>query len=145
MGTTIDLPVELFSDIVYYAIHAHPRPGEILCVNSFFYHVGVNALYTHLRFRSVSQVQRFATTAFPVPCLPRHIELVLSSSSADFYVFRYLADVFKRCGDSAALAHAGGNLKEAGLPLDSLLLSPKRPSASLLLHRCRHPSSRNNL
>ena len=125
---TIDLPVELFTDIVQYAISAHPRPADILCVNSFFYHVGVPALYTHLRFQTVGQVQRFASTTGRVPCIPRDIELVLASSSADFHVFKYLADAFRRCADSLADAEGCSSLKadlnarEAGLPLESLSL-----------------------
>ena len=55
-----DLPTELTTDILAAAIPQHPNPSCILAVNRCFNDIGQFIIYTSLRFKSESQLFRFA-------------------------------------------------------------------------------------
>ena len=60
MTSFSDLPTELTTDILAAAILQHPIPSCILAVNSRFNDIGQRIIYTSLRFKSESQLVRFA-------------------------------------------------------------------------------------
>ena len=60
MTSFSDLPAELTTDILAAAIPQHPIPSCILAVNSRFNDIGQRIIYTSLRFKSESQLVRFA-------------------------------------------------------------------------------------
>ena len=60
MSSFSDLPTELTTDILSTAISQHPIPSRILAVNSHFNDIGQRIIYTSLRFKSESQLVRFA-------------------------------------------------------------------------------------
>jgi len=60
MSSFSDLPPELTTDILDAAISQHPNPGHILAVNRCFNDIGQLIIYTSLRFKTESQLVRFA-------------------------------------------------------------------------------------
>ena len=60
MSSFSDLPAELTTDILAAAIPQHPNPGDILAVNRCFNDIGQFIIYTSLRFKSESQLLKFA-------------------------------------------------------------------------------------
>lgn len=60
MSSFSDLPTELATDILAIAIPQHPVPGSILAVNRCFNDIGQFIIYTSLRFKSESQLVKFA-------------------------------------------------------------------------------------
>ena len=60
MSSFSDLPAELTTDILVAAIPQHPNPSCILAVNRCFNDIGQFIIYTSLRFKSESQLVRFA-------------------------------------------------------------------------------------
>ena len=78
MSSSHELPSELVSDILAYAIQDHPRPNDILSVNSAFHDIGARLLYGRLCFRTIRQLSAFGELTTRVPYTPRHIELTLA-------------------------------------------------------------------
>ena len=60
MSSFSDLPTEVTTDILAAAISQHPNPSCILAVNRRFNDIGQFIIYTSLRFKSESQLARFA-------------------------------------------------------------------------------------
>jgi len=60
MPSFSDLPTELTTDILAAAISQHSNPSCILAVNRYFNDIGQFIIYTSLRFKSESQLVRFA-------------------------------------------------------------------------------------
>lgn len=60
MSSFSDLPTELTMGILAAAIPQHPNPGWILAVNRCFSDIGQFIIYTSLRFKSESQLAKFA-------------------------------------------------------------------------------------
>lgn len=126
MKLLCDLPVELCSDIISYALQVHPRPQDVLSVNSAFRDLGIPQLYGRLCFRSIRQLATFAKGSSVIPYTPKHIEVTLAGGAADFHIFGLLIDVFRRCiismssySNTLPGTLAGGS---PSLPLDSLSL-----------------------
>lgn len=117
----LQLPPELLSEILAYALDVHPRPGDILCVHSQWLALGVHIVYTRLHFRSVRQLSLFSKGTTQLPCATRALHLTLSGGSADFEVFRYLRDAIERLCHRAAEA-TGLNPTRLNLELLSLRL-----------------------
>ena len=60
MSSFSDLPTELTTGILAIAILQHPIPSCILVVNRYFNDIGQFIIYTSLRFKSESQIVKFA-------------------------------------------------------------------------------------
>ena len=60
MSSFSDLPTELTTGILATAILQHPNPSYILAVNRYFNDIGEFIIYTSLRFKSESQLVKFA-------------------------------------------------------------------------------------
>lgn len=93
----LQLPPELLSEIVSQTLAVSSSPTHLLRVNSQFYAIGTHVLYSRLRFRSIRQLLLFSQSLSLPPYLPREIHVVLSGGTADFDVFKYLANAITRC------------------------------------------------
>ena len=83
-------------------------------------------MYTRLRFRTVRQLARFSQQTNATPCAPRELNITLSGGTADFNVFKYLADALRRC----ARAYGEG-CERAPLDLLSLCLNSHASNPNL--------------
>ena len=124
-SSLLDLPAELFIDILAYALYNHSTPSDILCVAQAFHIVGLRILHAHLRFRTVHQLARFsAPLHLPVAlaCAPKTLSLSLPGGTASSDVFLLLANALLRCRTAFNYLPAEGGHNDARVPLDVLRL-----------------------
>ena len=115
----LQLPPELLSDILTFALDAHPKPGDVLCVHSSIYSLGGHVLYSRLRFTSVRQLWSFSQGNSTLPCAPRVIAVELPGAGKNFDVFRSLRGVLDRC---IRRAETSAEQPATRLPLELLSL-----------------------
>lgn len=98
-----DLPEEIVSDILAFAIHDAQRPADILCLNRAFYRLAFQCLYRDLFFTSSQQLRQFAATArIPVGFSPQFITISLPGGE-DFRDFASMHKMFVACAPSGHL------------------------------------------
>ncbi|KAI0752880.1 hypothetical protein C8Q80DRAFT_482968 [Daedaleopsis nitida] len=98
------IPIELLQEILAFALHIHPRPTAVLCVNRTFFELGQPLLHAHLRFRSITHLTLFAKSTAALVCAPRSLEIKLAGGEADFEVFKHLTGALRRCLQSIRVA-----------------------------------------
>ena len=126
------VPIELLQAILVQALCDHPRPGELLSVNSVFYELGQPILHANLSFRSITQLILFSEGTSPLFSAPRTLTITLAGGSADFEIFKYMAAALRRCLRSIAdlrgtkggdpLAFDKGTERGTKVPLELLSL-----------------------
>ncbi|KAH8101761.1 hypothetical protein BXZ70DRAFT_1017673 [Cristinia sonorae] len=138
MANISSLPPELIAAILGPALSVHPNPSRILRVSSLFHTIGYPILYSHLYFRHIPQIIRFAYRSAPPACPPRTITVNFSGTSSARLapvtnrenaqalgtmlgfesMFRFLAVVFELCGAQSA----EGSGRAAQVELEALEL-----------------------
>lgn len=119
----LDLPTELFIDILAYALYNHSTPSDVFCVSQTFHTVGLRILHAHLRFRTVHQLARFsAPPHLGLACAPKTLSLSLPGGTASSDVFILLANALLRCRTAFNYLSAEGGHNDARVPLDVLRL-----------------------
>ncbi|KAK0223927.1 hypothetical protein IW262DRAFT_1268252 [Armillaria fumosa] len=97
------LPVEVLTEILIYALAAHPNPVDILCAHSLFRYVGLQILHQDLCFRSSLQLHRFTSCLriSPLACAPLTLTLDIAGGASES-VFPSLDSVFTQISLDAA-------------------------------------------
>ncbi|KAH9830619.1 uncharacterized protein C8Q71DRAFT_785211 [Rhodofomes roseus] len=132
----LDLPLELFIDILSHALFLHPKPADVLCVAHAFRVHGERVLHTNLRFRTVRQLALFGASQkvngeCKLACAAKTLYVTLPGGTASSNVFLLLASVLRRC------RAACDNLAEVQAPGDKVPLN--------VLQLCLHSHMRTNV
>ncbi|KAH7882900.1 hypothetical protein F5I97DRAFT_146666 [Phlebopus sp. FC_14] len=116
-----DLPDEVLLHIVALALNGATVPSDILRVCRLLHDIGLECLYTNLRFSASTQLYLFSLSPTPaLPVAPRSITVDLAGKHAEFHLFGYLRDAFLKCRQQCA---AAGKLDQSGrVPLRFLCL-----------------------
>jgi len=119
----ISIPIELVIEILSLALHEHPRPSDIFCVNRSFLALGQPILHSHLRFRTIRQLTLFAQQEenAHLACSPRTLTVKLPGGTATYDVFSHLAAALRLCRNSGGRAE-GDHSAQVALDLLSLCL-----------------------
>ena len=125
----LHIPPELLADILVHSLDAHACPSDVLSVHSQLHAVGVRVLYSRLHFRSARQLSLFSQSTAQIPCTTREVLIELSGGTADFDVFHYIGDVFKRC--LGATAENGSSPSRLNLELLFLRLNSHKSNPNL--------------
>ncbi|PCH37553.1 hypothetical protein WOLCODRAFT_140923 [Wolfiporia cocos MD-104 SS10] len=132
------VPAELLLDILFLALHEHPRPSDVLCVDKSFRDLGTRAMHTHLRFRTMRQLILFSEQRTPLVCPPKTLVVLLSGGTPAFDVFLHLAAALRRCKRVAPSSSTSPTLSE-----HSLYHTASEPLDLDLLSLCLHSHARN--
>ncbi|TCD68665.1 hypothetical protein EIP91_010187 [Steccherinum ochraceum] len=123
-----DLPPEVLSELLTFALHRHPIPSDVFRINTQFYTIGERILHSHLRFRRIDQIVEFAAGHGSLACSPLTLSIEISAGYGSapmgtmyaFSVFRYLIPALRRCGAEQAERSPTGEVIQ--LPLNLLKL-----------------------
>lgn len=129
-SSLLDLPAELFIEILTSALYNHSTPSDVLRVSHAFCTVGLRILHAHLRFRTVRQLAQFSAPLDPespgvtvrLACAPKTLSLSLPGGTASTDVFSLLATALHRCRIALNDPSAEGGHYDARVPLDVLRL-----------------------
>jgi hypothetical protein len=92
------MPTELLIQILSLSLQQNSKPLAILLVHSTFYNIALQELHQHLRFYTVTRLERFTKCDLKLSYSPKSIDVQLPGGVFDSNLFVYLREIFTRCG-----------------------------------------------